>query len=172
MRGRETAQRHQEPADYLAAGEPERFLEQPHPLRLGAWVMGVEPDGKGAVAVADRLQPPGIVDGRVDLEAVADDARIAHQAAPVAGAEFGDRIDVEGGIGLVEGRTLHQNGEPGEAGLVDLQPQPLEEYPVIARRKPVVVVVIWAVNGVSGSGTAISGAHGSRKLIKSEATKA
>jgi len=70
---------HQELARDLAAGEAEVLFEELHPLGLGARVMCVEPGPEGAEPVADAEEAPRILDGGIDLEAIADDASVAQQ---------------------------------------------------------------------------------------------
>src|SRR5262249_61129863 len=73
MRARQIADAHQELAHDLAAGEAEGVLEQLDPARLVARVMGREPAGEAAEFAPQGLDAPGIVDRRIDLQAVADD---------------------------------------------------------------------------------------------------
>src|SRR5438105_11726254 len=76
---RQVADADQELAGDLAAGEQERLLEELDPRSLVARVMRGDPGGERAVLPGDRLDAPGVLDDRVDLQAVADDARIGQQ---------------------------------------------------------------------------------------------
>jgi hypothetical protein len=67
------AEAHQELAHDLPAGEAECLLDQLDPIVLVDGMMVIEPGRKGAVFRADLLQALGILDGGVDLQAVADD---------------------------------------------------------------------------------------------------
>ena len=89
--------------------------------------MGIEPVGEGAVLLADRLDPLGILDRGLDLEPVADDPGIGEQASPLPRAVARDLGDLEVVVGAAERLALLQDGEPGQARLVDLQHQPLEQ---------------------------------------------
>src|SRR6185437_1936384 len=160
------AQTHQKLVDDLAAGEAESIAEQLDPFFFVERVVRVEPIGEGAVAFPQHLEPARIVDGGVDLEAVADDAGIGEEPFAVTLVEGGDLVDVEAGEGLGESLALPEDGEPGEPGLVDLQDQPLEQHAVVARGKPVLAGVIGPVQGVTGRSRAIGRAHDGRKLTR------
>src|SRR6185312_5083501 len=129
----------------------------------------IEPGGETAMLRANRLNPPGVLDGGLDLEPVADDARIAEESRHVLGLVSGHPVDVEAIEGIEEGLALLEDGEPGQAGLVDLQHQPLEQHRIVPRRETVFGVVVGAVKFMSGRHRAIGRAHISpRKLIRSD----
>src|SRR5579872_6588017 len=134
MRARQIAETHQEFADDLAAHEAEGLGEKPHPGLLGKRMMRIEPGGEGAVGLSQNLQPPGILDHRINLEAVADDRGIKEKTRPVRLAERRYAIDVEAGKGRAERLALLEDGEPGKTGLVDLEREALEENRILARR--------------------------------------
>src|SRR5215472_16784243 len=140
VRAWQIAEAHQKLADDLAAGEAERLLEQLDPRRLGARMVRVEPMRERAVAGADRLQPLRVLDHRLDLEPVADNAGVAEQPADVARAEARDLVDVVGREGAGERSALLQHREPRQAGLVDLEREALEQHRVVTRRKAVFAV--------------------------------
>src|SRR5882672_5009934 len=87
------ANAHQELADDLAACEDERLLEQLDPLGLVARVMGGEPFGEGAELAAEALDPPGVLNGGIDLEPVADDPGVGQQTGTLTLAVAGDAVD-------------------------------------------------------------------------------
>ncbi len=72
-----------------------------------------------AVRAPKLLNPPRIGDDGLDLEPVADDAGIAHQAFDLRFAEAGDPVDLVIGEGGAKGGPLLQHGQPGQPGLVD-----------------------------------------------------
>ena len=121
--------------------------------------MLVEPGGEGAVVLLQSLNDLGVVDGGLDLEAVADDAGIVQQALAVGGEVAGHGGDVEIVVRPTKVFLLLQNGEPREPRLVDFQYQALEQRRVVLERKTVLGVVVGAVPGVVDGCGAIR-AHG------------
>ncbi len=108
------------------------------------------------MALPDRLQALGVLDGGLDLEAIADDAGISHQAPALARAEGGHLIDVEFSVSVSEGRPLLQAGEPGEPRLVDFEHEALEQDVVGAGRESVFPLVIGPVQGMAGGDLAVA----------------
>src|SRR5262245_34103161 len=109
------------------------------PLRL------VAPDERRQRAVtADELASAlCVVDDRLDLAAVADDARVREQAGHVASSEASDAFDVEASKRGAEALALGQDGAPAEPGLKPLEAQLLEQPLVITDREtPLGVVVL------------------------------
>src|SRR5690606_3580117 len=169
VRARQVAEAHQKLPDDLAAHEGEAALEELHPLFLGPRVMSVDPGGERAVLAADFLDHARVADRRIDLEAVADDARIAEKPGDVPLAERGDAADVPVGEGGAERLPLLQDREPGEPGLVDLEDEALEQHPLVGGVKAVLPIVIGPVERMPGSDVAI--AHsGCRKVTRSLST--
>ncbi len=150
---------HQELAHDLAAGEAEGALEELHPLLLRSRMVGGEPAGERPVALPQLEDARRVGDGRVDLEPVAHDARIGQQPPPVARAVGRDHVGIEPVVGPAERFALLEDGEPGEAGLVDLQHQPLEQRRVVVERKAVLVIVVGPVPLVARRDVAVRGAH-------------
>src|SRR5690554_808703 len=142
---RQIAGAHQELPGDLWPGEAEGALEEPDPLRMGERVVVVEPGGEAAVLIAQGLEHAGIMDHRLDLEAVADDAGVRQQPGPLGLAVGGHPADGEALEGLPEGGALLEHGEPGEPRLVDLQGQALEEGVIVGHRETVLAVVVGAV---------------------------
>ena len=159
MGARQIAEAQEKLTDDLPTGEPEGLLEELDPVRLLERVVRVEPAGEGAMGLADLLQTPGVLDGRLDLQPVADDARIGEQPALLLRAIGRHLVDVEAVEGDLKGLPLLQDGEPGEAGLIDLEDEALEEHIVIARRKAVLALVVGSMEGMAGGDVAI-GRHG------------
>ena len=67
---------HQKLPHDLAAHEAELRLHHLDPFRLGQLALRIEPLGERAVTLDERHDPSGVMNRRVDLEAVADDARV------------------------------------------------------------------------------------------------
>src|SRR5580658_122003 len=168
----QVAQADQEFADDFSAGEAESPAEEFHPLGLVARVMGIEPGGERTMRLADLLQPPGILDRGGDLEPVADDPGIAQQPRHLVRPVGCDRIDIEPVIGDAKSRTLLEDGEPRQAGLVDLEHQPLEQHRIRTLREAVLGVVIGSVEDMARCRQAIGSAQFGTglKLIQSEIT--
>src|SRR5579864_3821339 len=106
MRAPEVAQAHQEFVDDFPAREPECGTEELHPRLLRERVMGIEPAREGPVARPDGLQTPRVLDRGLDLQSIADDARIGHQALYISGTKGGDAIDIEAAKCGVKGGAL------------------------------------------------------------------
>ncbi len=118
--------------------------------------MAIEPIGEAAVTGPDRLQLLGVVDRRIDLEAVADNAGIGQQAFPVALAVGGHPVDVEALIGGAEAVAFLQDGEPAQARLVDFQHQTFEQHRIVTQGKAILVIMIGSVPGMLGGKIAIA----------------
>jgi hypothetical protein len=119
----------------------------------------VEPLREGTVRFPDPPEAPGVLDDRGDLEAIADDAGVGHQSPPLAGPERRDGVGVESREGAAEVLALDEHGEPGEAGLVDLEGEPLEKGRLGADGKSVLAVVVRTVERVPLRGTAVGHAR-------------
>src|SRR3546814_7593398 len=83
---RQVAGAHEEFADDLAAHELEGLAEQLHPLVLAERMVRVDPAAEGAVVAAQGDDALCILDGGVDLQAVADDAGVRQQPRALADA--------------------------------------------------------------------------------------
>src|SRR3546814_10182494 len=86
---RQVAGAHEEFADDLAAHELEGLAEQLHPLVLAERMVRVDPAAEGAVVAAQGDDALCILDGGVDLQAVADDAGVRQQPRALADAVAG-----------------------------------------------------------------------------------
>jgi len=125
-------------------------------------MLRIEPAAKRAVRVLQRHDAPRVLDGRIDLEAIADDARIGEQPAPLAPSVARHALDREVVERRAERLALLQDREPREPRLVDLEHEAFEQRVVGAQREPVFAVVVGAVPGVSGSDAAVAHAGGGR----------
>ena len=76
-----------------------------------------EPGGERAGFVDQLARPPGVVDGRDDLAAMADDAGVLQQPLDILLREAGDALEVETVEGLAEILPLPEDGQPGQSGL-------------------------------------------------------
>ena len=74
-------------------------LEKLNPLSLRARMVRVEPGGEGAVFVTQDEHAPRVLDGRLDLEAVADNAGVAQQPRALALAVGGHAGGIEAVVG-------------------------------------------------------------------------
>ena len=101
-----------------------------------------EEGGQRALRVHELAARPSVVDHRLDLAAMADDARVREQALDVARAEPGDPVDVEVVEGGAEVLALGEDGPPAQARLEALQAELLEQTAVVADRKAPFGVVV------------------------------
>ena len=107
------------------------------------------------MALPEREDDPGIVDHRLDLEAVSDDPGVREEALLLSRAVAGDGFRIEALERRMKVRALAEDRGPREAGLVDLEREALEELRVSPERKTVFAVVIGPVQGVTGRNVAI-----------------
>ena len=92
----------------------------------------------------------GVVDGRDDLAAMADDAGIAEQALDILVGEGGDLVEIEAGEGLAKILALAQDGQPGQAGLKTFEADLFEQPAVVGDRPaPFMVVVVQIVRQIA-----------------------
>jgi hypothetical protein len=115
----------------------------------------VEPAGEGAVRLPQLDDPPRVLDHGVDLQPVSDDPGVGEKATALPRAIGRDGLGREAVEGASEGLLLLQDREPGEAGLVDLEREPLEKPVVPADREAVFAVVVGTVEGMPGSDLAV-----------------
>jgi hypothetical protein len=85
--------------------------------------MVLQPLRKGAVGLLQRQDGFRVFDGRIHLEAVADNAGIGQQAGAVFVGVGGYVGDAELVVSLAEGSLLFEDGFPAQPGLVDFQHQ-------------------------------------------------
>jgi hypothetical protein len=122
-------------------------------------VMGPQPARETAVTAAHVSNGAGVLDGCIDLEPVAHDARIRQQASAVALVIVRHPVHVETAVGAAEPVALFQHQLPAQPGLVDFQQQPLEQQTLVLERKAVLTVVVGAVDRVADGKVAVAG-HG------------
>ena len=104
---------------------------------------------------AQGPDPAGVLDDRLDLAPVADDARVGQKPRLVPGPVAGNPVERESLEGPEERIAALQNNQPGEAGLVDLQRQALQERVVIRQWKAIFALVIGPMEGMPGRDVAI-----------------
>ena len=126
--------------------------------------MCIQPAFERAKFFSQLKDPLCVDDGRIDFQAVTDDASIFHQAGAFLLRVLRNLLDLEVIIGLAKVLRLFQNRDPRQASLVDLKDEPLEEQIVVMERKSILCVVIGPVVGVPGMGFAVV-AVGSRGAI-------
>src|SRR6185503_14483525 len=80
----QVADAHQELADDLRPREAERLAEEPYPLGLAQRMLCLDPTREAAMRGGELLDLLRVGDGRLDLQPIADDARIGEQALHVA----------------------------------------------------------------------------------------
>jgi len=103
---------------------------------------------QGAELVDDLDCAGGIVDGGVDLPAVADDAGVAEQAVDVGRPEPGDDPGVEVGEGAPEVVALAQDRQPRQTGLEALEADLLEQPVIVMDVPSPLVIVVGDVVGI------------------------
>src|SRR3954451_2420529 len=156
VRAGEVAAAEEERAGDLAAGEDERVPEQAHPFVFRARVVRVEPGGEAAVRLAELDDAPRVLDRRIDLEPIANDARVFEQTfAPFVG-EARYAIDVEIRERRAEVVALFQDRQPRQTGFIDLQHEPFEQRVVVRDREAVLVIVIWPVKRMARRNVAVT----------------
>src|SRR5581483_8020994 len=94
----------------------------------------------------------GVVDRRLDLEPVAHDAGVGHQAGDVLGPVAGDALGLEAVEGASEVVALLEDGEPRQPGLETLQHQLLEQHPVVRLGHAPLLVVVARIDGLGDAG--------------------
>ena len=97
--------------------------------------------------VDQRAGATGVLDRRLDLPAVADDAGIAQEPRHVPRAEAGDPLEVEAVEDLPEPLPLAEDRQPGEPRLEALEGELLEEPAVVGHRPSPLLVVVGEVVG-------------------------
>jgi len=112
MSSRKVPDAHQELVDDLAAGKTEGPPKKLRPFLRRTRMMCIEPGRERSVCSTQRLNAYCVLDRRLDLEPVADDARIAEQPIDIGGLEGSDAIDVEFSECCAEGRTLPEYRQP------------------------------------------------------------
>src|SRR5690606_21840541 len=155
MGARQIPGTHQEFLDDFRAGETECTLEQLDPLRMSERVVHVKPGLEATMAFTQVANDLCIVDHRIDLEPIANDAGVIQQPRAVTIIESGYAIHIEVTECATERRTLLQHGQPGQACLVDFQHQAFEQHRLVMNGKAILVVVIRAMKRVAWCGVTV-----------------
>lgn len=160
VRAGQQADAHEELVHDFAAGKLEGLFEELHPFFFCFGVMRFEPGFEGAVRFLQLQNGFGIFDGGFYFEAVADDARIGHEALTVGFGIGGYFFELEVVVSFAEGGFLLEDGFPAEAGLVDLEHEAAEELVIVVDGKAVGLIVVGFVDGPAlvghgGDGVAI-----------------
>src|SRR5207245_2488006 len=90
-----------------------------------------------------KRQDAGRVGDRgVDFRSVADDAGVRDESNSVAYVEAGDDPGLEVSEGPAEGRSLVEDGRPGQTSLERFECEPLEELAIIVGWDAPLLVVV------------------------------
>jgi len=111
---------------YLSARKQECLLEQLHPCLLAPRVMRIQPLGEAAVAVPNLEDTSSVLDHRVDLQAVPDDAGVSEETRAFALPVSRHPVHVEPIERSAEILALLENREPRKSRLIDLERETLE----------------------------------------------
>src|SRR5262249_23736850 len=133
--------------DRLRAGAQRAEGVAVEPLRP-ALRIGLEAPEEGGerTCLGDQLDGAGgIVDGRFDLAAMADDAGIAEEPLDVPFAEARHLPGFEPGEGSAKILPFAEDRQPGKAGLESLEADLFEEPDVVVDRAAPFTVMIGAV---------------------------
>src|SRR5204862_2057878 len=111
------------------------------------WLWLEPPDiSREAAELIDQLSKPArVVDRRLDLRPVANDARVAHQPFDVTRRESRDGGRIEAGERGAEVLTLAQDRQPAETGHEAFEADLLEEAAVVGHGPAPLRVVVRAV---------------------------
>ena len=157
MRAGEIAGADEEFTDDLAAGEEECGLEEFGPGVKRGGVMSIEPGLERTEVVLEGLNATRIFDGGIDLQTVADDAGVRKKAVEVGLPVGRDLADIEVLIGTAEIIRFLEYCEPGEASLINLEDEALEEQVIALEREAVLSVVVEPVKRSLRDGTGRTG---------------
>lgn len=127
-----------------------RHLRQVLPMILARPAVHEAPKelGKTLTPLAQGKQGAGVVDSCLDLQSVADDARVREQPCPIQVAVAGDALRIESVEGPPVTLTLTQNGDPGEPCLGAFEDEHLEEVPLVPGGDTPFVVVVSPIQGI------------------------
>lgn len=145
MRSRQIPRGHEEFVDDLAAGEDERLLKQLCPFISGERVAAIEPVTERSMLFLQLQNPLRVDDGRVDLESIPNDAGIVEQTGYIFFTVLCYLGNIELVIRLSEMAGFFQNGDPGQARLIDLQYETFKEQVIILERKAILGIMIGSV---------------------------
>ncbi len=148
----------------LATGKAKSLFEQLHPFLYVKRVVLDDPGVEAPVAIPEYEDGFRVGDRGLDFQSIANDSLVGEEAFRIPVSKPRHHRGVEAPIGPTERLSLLEDREPGEARLVDLEHQPLEQLVVPAERETVLGVVIWAVPFVAGCEVAVArhGRNGER----------
>lgn len=142
-------------------GEPGFFQAFAHRQRLGrdgrhfGAVLEMVDDGLAADERPEerhrvfQCQPGlGVTAGGLELEAVADDARVEHQLIDLGVAHLRHPLHIEAVQHLPVALAFAQNGDPGQPGLEPFEQKQLEQTLRIAQRRAPLLIVISHVQRI------------------------
>ncbi len=98
--------------------------------------------------VFQRQPGLGVAAGRLELEAVADDAGVEHQLIDFGVAHLRHALHIEAVQHLPVALALAQNGDPGQPGLEPFEQKQLEQTLRIAQRRAPLLIVISHVQRI------------------------
>ena len=142
---------------YLSARKQEGILEQLDPRLLAPWVMSIQPRGKTSVGFPNLEDASSVLDHRVDLQAVPDDAGVSKETRAFAFPVSRHPVHVEPIERSAKVISLFENREPRKSRLVDLERETLEEGVVLPQRKAVFAIVVGTVERMVNGDGAIPG---------------
>ena len=103
----------------------------------------------------DFREPARVVDGGLDLQAVAHDAGVPHQSLNFLLFESRDLARIKSGKRLAEVFALFEDDEPAQARLKTFQHEKFKELPVVMHRTaPFLIVVLDIQRVLQTPGTA------------------
>jgi len=110
--------------------------------------VGERPDdaGEGLARPVHGVQPLCVVDRRLDLASVTDDARVREEFVDFRVTESGDFDGIESCEGVPERFTFSQNGDPRETALKSFEADLFEESSFIGNGTTPFVVVVRDVD--------------------------
>jgi len=145
MSSRQISDAHQKFAYDFTAGKPKRFAKELDPLLLRLRMVGRQPAIERSVCGPQLQDLLRIGNGGIDLQPIADDARVGQQSPSVSCAIRRDDFGIEPSVSAPECIALLEDGEPGETRLIDFQNEPLEQGGVLLEREAVLPIVIRPV---------------------------
>ena len=96
----------------------------------------------------DVEKDAAVCDARLDLAAVADDARILHESIYLCCVECGDALRVKSLVGTTEILALVQDRRPRESRLKRLQEEELIECVIVVERDAPLLVMVLDIDGI------------------------
>src|SRR3974390_2251438 len=132
------------------------------PDRLAAYELPNE-GVKGAELLLDLQEGPGVGNGGLDFQGIADDPRVAKECADFLCVITGDFGRIETAEEFAVAFAFLENGVPTETGLGALEDEEFEPAAVVVDGDAPFLVVVTDAEGISGPGAAdefFGGGHG------------